>query len=241
MKKSVAICIASAFFAANSAMAADFSPHVYTKAPLAPAPVTSWTGCYLGANVGYGWSHVDWYDPQAGGDVGSDTSNGVVGGGQAGCDYQSGNFVVGIQDMFDGADVSGSHPYTGAPIFTDHSRLSWFDTLTGRLGYTPIQSALFYVKGGAAWAHDRFTETCTVAGNGCPGEANPTRSGWTAGAGLEYMLAPQWSVLLEYDFMGFGRRTSTLNYVDGTTYNYNIQQDVQTLLVGLNYRLPMMR
>jgi outer membrane immunogenic protein len=240
MKKSIAVCVALAFCAASSAMAADLSPHVYTKAP-PPLPVASWTGCYLGGNVGYGWSHVDWYDPLAGGDVGSDTSNGVVGGGQVGCDYQNGNFVVGIQDMFDGADISGSHPYTGAPIFTDHSRLSWFDTLTGRVGYTPMQSALFYVKGGAAWAHDRFTETCTVGGMGCPGEANPPRSGWTAGAGIEYMLAPQWSVLLEYDFMGFGRRTSTLNYVDGTTYNYNIEQDVQTLLVGVNYRLPMAR
>lgn len=236
MRTPLAVGAVMSVLAAGSVMAADFPPRLQTNAAPRMA-VAPWTACYAGANVGYGFSYADWYDPFAGGDVGSDTSNGFIGGGQIGCDYQDGTFVIGIRDLFDGADVVGSHAYTGAPAFTDQSRLSWFDTLTARMGYTPIQSALFYVTAGAAWAHDRFTETCALAGSGCPGEANATRTGWIAGTGLEYMIAPPWSVVLEYDVMGFGRRTSTLDYADGTTYNYNIRQDVQTVLVGLNYRL----
>ncbi len=237
MKKPLAVGAALSLLAASPVMAADFPPRLRLNAerPIAVAP---WTGCYAGANVGYGWSYVDWYDPLAGGDVGFDTSSGVVGGGQVGCDYQDGTFVVGIQDMLDGADIGGSHPYTGAPACTDQRRLSWCDTLTARMGYTPLQSTLLYIKGGAAWAHDRFTETCTIVGVGCPGEAASTRTGWTAGTGVEYAIAPPWSVVLEYDVMRFGRSTSTLGYTDGTTYNYDIKQDVHTVLVGLNYRLP---
>jgi outer membrane immunogenic protein len=208
------------------------------KAPVYRAPVAvshTWTGCYLGGNAGYGWARVNWYDPQFLADTGSNTSNGAVAGGQIGCDYQTGNIVVGVQGMLDWANMDGSHIYSlGSPFYTDHTKVSWFATLTGRIGYAVLPAALIYAKGGAAWVADTFTETCPAAG--CPGEAKSTRSGWTLGGGLEYRFHPNWSVFVEYNYMDFGRRRSTITYVNQTTFNYDIKQEMQTVLVGLNYR-----
>src|SRR5215831_1783339 len=69
-----------------------------------PQPVMMWTGCYIGLNIGGGWSQATFVDPVAGG-LGGVSSGGVIGGAQAGCDYQMGQFVFGIQVMADGADI----------------------------------------------------------------------------------------------------------------------------------------
>jgi len=137
--------------------------------------------------------------------------------------------------MFDWANLDGSHVYSlGAPFYTDHTKVSWLATLTGRMGYAVHPAALIYVRGGAAWVRDTFTETCPAPG--CPGEAKSTRSGWTLGGGIEYRFQPNWSVFVEYAYMDFGRRRSTITYADLTTFNYDIKQDVQTVLFGINYR-----
>jgi outer membrane immunogenic protein len=144
------------------ALAADLSARPSTKAPAIAPVVSSWTGCYVGGNIGYGRqrnSATD-VDPSNFGffsDVGSDTGHGVVGGGQVGCDYQfAGNWVVGVQGMFDGADVRGSHldPFAYSGDFSEfHSaKADWFGTLTARLGYAITPDTLLYVKGGGASA-----------------------------------------------------------------------------------------
>ena len=149
------------------AMAADMRTRapVY-KAPQ-PVPVHSWTGCYIGGNVGYGRSRPSLIDPPEGVvdgstavDLGSHTADGFVAGGQIGCDYQTGSWVFGIQGMADWADLDGSRPLPAAFTFDARngvfSKVSWFATLTGRIGYTVQPGLLAYVKGGAAWVRDEF-------------------------------------------------------------------------------------
>src|SRR5262249_55519438 len=71
----------------------------------------SWTGCYVGANVGGGWASNSSNDVAgavtgvAGADLGSHTAGGFIGGGQIGCDYQAGVCVFGLQGMFDGSGM----------------------------------------------------------------------------------------------------------------------------------------
>jgi outer membrane immunogenic protein len=231
--------LALATMIAAPALGADLPARVYTKAPpppIMPAPVMTWTGCYIGGNGGVAWSHNNWFDPAAGRGEGSDNPTGGGGGGQVGCDYQTGNFVLGIQGMFDALSLDGSHPYRDDPRYIDHTRASSFTTVTGRLGYTWWPQTLLYVKGGGAWIGDKFTESCSPVVDTCPGEAKRTRSGWTFGVGGEYKFAPNWSAFIEYNFMDFGRNTTRLVYTDATTYDYRVKQEVNMVLFGLNYR-----
>jgi outer membrane immunogenic protein len=234
MKKFLVAGIAAAAFCGAPALAADLP----TKAPAykaVPTPVISWTGCYLGANGGYGRVHKDWYF--IGADEGSNTFRGGLVGGQIGCDYQTGNFVFGAQGMFDWASMDASHLYKDNTNYTDDSKVSALATLTGRIGYLVQPAALLYIKGGAAWVRDTFTDSCPVAYHpNCLFVAKVTRSGWTVGGGLEYLLQQNWSIFAEYNYMDFGRRDEALSNSVGLVYTPEIKQNVQTIQVGLNYR-----
>jgi outer membrane immunogenic protein len=200
---------------------------VYTKAP---PPAWTWTGCYGGGNIGGGWTNLSFSDPTFGLDEGSANGSGVVGGGQVGCDYQVNSFVFGIQAMFDGTGIKGSGQQpTG--LFANSSTIPWLATLTGRVGFTVLPSTLVYAKGGGAWVRDEITQT-TVATGAPLSASNYTASGWTAGGGLEHMFLPHWSVFVEYDYLGFGTKTSTFTGLGPI----NTTQNVQMGLVGLNFR-----
>jgi outer membrane immunogenic protein len=181
---------------------------------VAPVPVFSWTGCYIGANVGGAWTR--------------DSDGGIAGGGQIGCDYQfASNWLIGIQGMFDGADVNGDHHFLDE---TFHTHVRWFGTVTGRLGFLVTPSLLIYGKGGVAFVghHDSFD--C------CRGDFESTRTGWDAGVGLEWMVFPSWSVWLEWDHMGLGDRNETFVFPNGQFFVENVNQSVDKVLVGVNWR-----
>ena len=206
-----------------------------TKAPVAAISYASWTGCYVGANVGYGRTRNE-YAPVAGflaADPPDQTVDGVVGGGQVGCDYQFDPFVVGVQGMFDGAGMSGTgDPYTIGKNL--RIRVPWLATLTGRVG-VPFQNnnLLLYVKGGGAWARTNFEffQGPLIA------SGHITRTGWTVGAGLEWKFATNWSAFVEYGHVTFGNRNETFTFVGGTqTFPMAVKERIDLVLVGINYR-----
>jgi len=235
MKKILAAGIAAAAFCSAPALAAD----IPTKGPIykAPAPVFSWTGCYLGGNLGYGRDRTrfdDIVDP----DTTFVTSHKFVGGGQIGCDYQANNWVVGLQGMFDGTDLGGhAFPEAGAgnPSLFTTSKVSWFSTATGRIGYAVNPNTLVYAKGGAAWIHNKYTQS---TGALLEFVLQPTRIGWVAGGGVEWAFAPHWSLFLEYDYLNFGSHLFQFTdlRVGGTTFPIVLKQNTQAVLVGINYR-----
>ena len=121
--------------AATQAMAADLPRKAPAYVPPAPPPVT-WTGCYIGANIGgvFGRASADF----GFGSLSSDNS-GFAGGGQIGCDYQfSGGWVIGFRNMFDGTSLSRDRTFVDGlgNVATVNFHNNWFDTLTGRLGYS---------------------------------------------------------------------------------------------------------
>jgi opacity protein-like surface antigen len=122
-------------------------------------------------------------------------------------------------------------PFTG----TVNSRTRWFDTLTVRGGYLVQPNVLLYAQGGAAWTNTNIT---FLTGSGAQvGEASNDRTGWTVGAGVEWMFAPRWSVFAEYNFMGFGTQSATFTGCGGTcVVNANAKADVQSTLAGVNYK-----
>jgi outer membrane immunogenic protein len=236
---------------AFNASAAD----MYTKAPPMMPVAYTWTGCYIGGNVGAGWSRAQTNDddPTAGfgaADAGNHTATGIVGGGQIGCDYQfAPNWVVGAQGMFNGADVKGSHlapfSYNGTNTETFSSKVEWFATATARLGFLVTPQTLLYVKGGGAWVRTSYADADPSGTVYRPfsGVSSANRTGWTIGAGGEYKFARNWSVFAEYNYADLGRKTSPYFYTctGGCTFaanpfSYSNKHDLQTALVGVNYR-----
>ncbi|QXX75005.1 outer membrane protein [Methylovirgula sp. HY1] len=239
MRLTRTVAVATSFFSLmGSALAADLPP-VGSAMPYEPPPLI-WSGCYAGLNIGFGWQSDHTYDPNTFLDAGGDTADGIVGGGQVGCDYQQGPFVFGFQGRFDGSGISGNHYYYGgtpADILGTHT--DWLATETGRLGYAIMPRTLLYVRGGVAEAQIGLSDVDTTIPYW--GGASSTRVGWTIGAGFEYAVAPGWSVFAEYDYAGFGSQNMLLNYSSpvaafATPYSYYEQNNLQTLLVGVNYR-----
>jgi outer membrane immunogenic protein len=121
MKKLMLASVAGiALVAGAPANAADLGTRPMYKAPpvVAPVPLFTWTGCYIGGHIGGGWGRKDFSDTNAEssffiGDghgaqsIRVDTS-GFLGGGQLGCDYQfAPNWVIGIEGDFSGAHIKG--------------------------------------------------------------------------------------------------------------------------------------
>jgi outer membrane immunogenic protein len=223
------------------AMAADLAP--YYKAP--PPVAWSWTGLYIGANLGWFGSTNDNLS-----NTGSDTGtgglgsalaaglipgnvgvshDGFIGGGQIGYNWQfSPLLVAGIEADFAGI---GSGTGTSAFVFpgvlggpvpfttTFTSGLDTLGTVRGRLGYLLSPSVLTYVTGGLAYG-----ETKTGSSFTCPTCAPPaaiaisssgTATGWTLGAGVEWRFAPAWSIRAEYLYVDLGSRSDTISYAYG--------------------------
>ncbi len=216
--------------ASQGAFAADLArgyPPPPPPAYLPPPPIPYlWTGCYVGGNVGGAWSRIDLTD----GINFSASNSGFAGGGQIGCDYQVGAWVVGLRDMLDATSLSSSTTF--ATIGTADSRTHWFDTLTARGGYLLQPNLLLYAQGGAAWTN---TDITFFNGGAQLGEFSSDRTGWTIGAGAEWMFAPRWSVFAEYNFIGLGTQNAAVAGC-GSTCALNTKATIQDALVGVNYK-----
>jgi len=245
MKKLLLASVAGiALLAVSSANAADLSrrPPVYKAPPpvVAPIPVFTWTGCYIGGNVGGGWGRKTATDPTLapGISVSGDTS-GFLGGGQVGCNYQlAPNWVIGIEGDGLGADIKGDVTQTVLGITgTAHAKTDWIASAAGRIGWA-WDRWLLCAKGGAAWAGDKYSVDIPVFPEHL--EASETRTGWTVGGGLEWAFWNNWSAKLEYDFYDFGTRTLTFTGtfagVPIEVPGVDIRQRIQTVKFGINYR-----
>jgi outer membrane immunogenic protein len=188
--------------------------------PQAPGPAFSWTGLYLGGEIGGGWAttqttHVDGNAAFPAGWVNHPVhESGFLGGAYAGYNYQIGQYVVGIDGDYTGADLRGTGTDVGPTGFvnTDHDRFNWIATVTGRIGYA-VNSWLLYGKGGWAWSGYHSDANTFLAGaNVNNGAVSYTRDGWTLGLGTEYAFASHWSARLEYDYVGF--RTQNFRVTD---------------------------
>jgi len=226
----------------SGALAADLPARPYTKAPVAAVVTNNWTGCYLGANVGGGWTHTrqEFAPAPFTGILFSDSrGSDVIGGGQVGCDYQFDRFVFGAQGQFDFGRINSSAVEPLFPTDTSKTQTKQIFTATARLGYLVMPSVLAYVKGGGAWAQTYLSVIGSVPVAFLSESATVNRSGWTVGGGAEWMFSPGWSVFAEYNYMDFGN--PTVRYVSGPNTVgapnvLNVRMTAQTALVGLNYK-----
>jgi outer membrane immunogenic protein len=227
------------------ASAADLA----ARAPVLPS--FTWTSCFLGAHAGGGWGRKDITDPVAlveesnafltpatGVTTAQVNPSGAVIGAQFGCDYQfAPNWVAGVEGSASGATMKGNTTVYLVDVGDTArvtARTDFLASVTGRLGYA-ADHWLYYVRGGAAWAGDKYT----VVGNGFGFEGLDARGGWTVGAGIEWAFSRNWSARLEYDYYGLGTRTiqmtDSINLLGPAPID--VKQSVQTVKLGVNFHV----
>ena len=228
------------------AQAADLPTRKEAPAPVFVPPPFTWTGFYVGLNAGGIWSSgsrsVTLFAPASEvflnnsfpGGLGSGTG-GFIGGGQAGYNWQTGAFVLGVETDFQGTTLSRSRniigpsfllPATSASdFFTLHSKasLDWLGTTRARLGFvaTPDNRLLIYATGGVAYAGGS-TNFSFFDNTGAFWSGNPSSSrvGWTIGGGVEYALYNNWTIRGEYLYADLGKSnfTSVGNAIAATEF-----------------------
>jgi len=224
--KKLLLGAASLFAFAAPAVAADIPARTYTKAPAytVPEAVYNWTGFYIGGHLGGAFA----------GDNSVLGSNArFLGGVQGGVDYQfAPNWVVGAEAQYSWlSNNNNAAVFPGGTLITSNN--NQLGSVTGRLGYA-WGPALFYGKGGFAW---RDNNNFGVSVAGVPAAFTTTGShndGYTVGAGLEYMFAPNWSAKVEYQYYNFGN--TTFNTGPADIVGARFRDDEHTVKAGLNYR-----
>jgi outer membrane immunogenic protein len=214
------------------ALAADLGvrSRPYTKAPAYVAPIYNWTGFYIGGHLGGAFSANNGFA----GTTGTGNNDSFLGGVQVGADYQfAPSWVVGLEGQYSWlSNNNNSAAFTGAGagyVYNNNQR--GLGSVTGRLGYT-WGPGLLYVKGG--YAYSDYNESLTLLGVPQAFALNSSdHDGYTVGAGLEYMFAPNWSAKVEYQYYDFGKTnfvTPALLGAFGSTRN-----DEHTVKAGVNY------
>jgi outer membrane immunogenic protein len=240
--------LASASFlvlGAASAMAADLP---MKAVPYMAPPVFSWTGCYIGAHGGGGFMR----------DTFSDHGTGGLAGGQIGCNYQDGNWVIGLEGEGSWSGIKGTFTSSegisqvealvigssNTEIFTTKNK--WDASIAARAGIT-FDRTLIYGKAGWVWGKfDYSASEPACCGPFAPIETingSATLNGLLVGIGIEHALTQNWTVKLEYDYLRFGSKPVGFNdCVSGegcifTTRSQNA--DKQLFKVGFNYLFPV--
>jgi opacity protein-like surface antigen len=215
---------------------------------LSSPEVPDWSGLYIGINGGFGWSRsselaATLFDLQIDAFVPVSSkfdSKGGFWGANIGYDWQRERIVYGIEADLQGADINGSKQLTRIGSFaTANTRLDWFGTVRGRLGYT-FENALLYATGGLAFGdvEDKLTLVNPIA-NPPSNAANKTQTavGYTVGAGLEYFFELAWSTKIEYQYIDLGSDTLSTALIFGDTATAKYVHAYDTIRVGLSYHI----
>jgi outer membrane immunogenic protein len=215
---SVALATIASVGMVQLAAAADLGGGPPRRGSVKDAPVVyerpfSWSGLYIGAHAGYGWSDVE---DSIG--LASHDGDGWLAGAQIGYNLQSGKFVFGLEADMSGVFVDGSTACCG-------HEFNWLASARGRAGVAfNGNRTLLYATGGAAWADVDYTAP------GASGFSN-THFGWVAGGGIEHMLTQNVSARVEYLHYGFDEATGTLD-----TLATAVEPTLDTVRFGLNMK-----
>jgi outer membrane immunogenic protein len=242
-----------------------------------PVPVWSWTGFYIGANAGYSWGRSDsdarFFAPGTGatiiGPTGSTNAhdldmNGAIAGGQIGYNWQTSNWVFGLETDLQWSGQDGDATFlcaatggggaclpglggvpggvTGTSLSIEQ-KLRWFGTARARLGVTVTPSVLAYVTGGFAYGSVKSEATLTgfAPGIGTTSVSfsdSEIRGGWTVGGGLEAHLGGNWTAKAEYLYVDLGKTTNSVAFATVPAIGADVHSRITDNIarIGLNYK-----
>ena len=186
------------------------------KAPAYVPAIYSWNGFYLGINGGGGFGHSDWSG------IGDTHVSGGLVGVTAGYNWQSGQWVFGLEGDIDWSNIKGSFTNAACPTGCE-TKNTWLGTARGRIGYA-FDRVLPYITGGAAFGDIKATQAGV-------GSVSDTNVGWTVGAGIEAAVAANWTAKIEYLYVDLGDVSCTTCI---PTSNVDFRSHV--VRAGLNFR-----
>jgi len=233
---------ALALLAISGAKAADLPRPMPAPAPVyTPSPTFSWTGLYLGGNVGAAWAHHRTTDSFSGLEFGRTSESVFAGGGQVGYNWQTGNFVLGIEAEFEAIDSNDDKAGVAFPkigTLQVRSRDNWLTTVAARFGWA-YDHWLWYGKAGGGWVgNNGFTINNLTTGTSVTSGTDRSASGFLLGVGSEYAFSNNWTMKLEYEYFGLENRSFVIPtgaaFLAGDTITRD-RRNIQTLKVGLNY------
>jgi outer membrane immunogenic protein len=249
MKKLFLASVAVIALAIGPASAADLSAKRVYKAPpvVAPVPVLSWTGCYVGGFVGGAWGgRVNATEPVAvtgPGPLGTpynffsgfpysyDLDGSFIGGGTIGCNYQwpGSIWVTGIEGEVGYINLKNtvvdpnSIQFNGSDTHDTTKIGNAYGVVAGRFGVALSPAWLLYAKGGVAFVNvsSSLIDSCVTFPCG-PGTINASGSKemttWALGGGIEYALINGWSIKGEYLFLGLDQSFTICGAAGGVAH-----------------------
>ncbi len=214
----------------GAASAADLATKYPVKAVAPVVPVFSWTGFYIGGNIGWGWadnslnvSPVYGVTPTS---ISVGSGNGFLGGLQAGYNYQfANNVVLGLE-----ADIEWTSIGTNSVVLSNgtgvaNAAVNYFCTIRCRLGYA-FDRVLPYITAGAAYANHDFGNVWGVS-------TSQTNWGWTIGGGVEYAFTNNWTAKLEYQYIDLQSNSYT---IPATLGSISADTNLNIVKLGVNYK-----
>jgi outer membrane immunogenic protein len=261
----ILLTAATAAFA-GQAGAADLSAATpIHKAPAVVAQVFNWTGFYVGANVGYGWSanndgaQLSDFPPSAPTFAIGQTptslgfrQKGVIGGAEVGFNWQTASLVYGVEADISATDIKGSGTFffpgsiLGAPETTTvSSKLDWLSTIRGRLGFTPVDRLLIFGTAGVAFGQVNNALSVIASQPGflavTSGSNRSTRVGWVAGLGTQYAVTNDIFVKAEWLYYDLGTSSVSANEVlngsiTPTGFSSSVKTNGNIVRFGFDYR-----
>ena len=235
------------------------------KQTVAPVPECdfSWTGFYIGLRGGYGWSsnddvHIRLFDENQDFIVDPSHQNldsdGFVGGGELGFNWQVGKwFVLGAEADFSGSDINGdSSRVHDIPQFSPDMNefrtsqdVDWFGTVRGRVGFVPWCRVMLYGTGGFAYGNVDDSGVLDFVPFGglshLPASHDETDTGWTAGGGVEFAIGHHWTIKAEYLYIDLGDHSAIAPQIPdlntpSTFAQYRWDNAFHTVTAGLNFK-----
>lgn len=256
---------AAALIAATAANAADIvQPAPYEPAPVVTVPTFSWTGAYIGGQIGGSWSDSNvrternlGFQPigYTKGTNWSPDGDGFVGGLYAGYNFEVGNNVVlGAETDFVWGDVKDSYSsidrYTADSVYNYNAegkiKQKWAGATRVRVGYA-MDRFMPYVAGGVAYTKVETSglnyltsanpaAPTVQAGSALGYNASNTLTGWTIGAGVDYAVTDNVLVRLEYRYADYGDKTNTYTHTSGQTFKETVDYKSNDVRVGVAYK-----
>jgi len=252
LKKQLLLGVAvGALMAGAPALAADMA----LKAPPPPqAPVYNWTGWYVGGNIGYSWGNADanYTDPgllfgltSFPGSMGLD---GVVGGGQAGYNWQANNnWVFGLEADIQASGEDGSRNYSsdcegpGRPACpqSQSAKIDWFGTVRGSAGVLVNPTLLVYATGGLAYGRVSLAGSVSSPFGAWGYSGSAVNTGWTVGGGLRGLIpsTTQWYWRVEYLYLDLGSNSGTgSDPIFASVFSWNAKFTDNIVRLGIDYQ-----